>query len=249
MRMILRIVTALLVAVSLACSSGGKEDPILVLSSEEALERGKVLLEEEKFRQARDYLTHAFEVDPNSVGGREALLLSADAYYLDGGLDNYVRAEAKYRDFQNRFPTSQQAAYVQYQIASALSKRIKAPDRDQTNSRKAVEEYTAVIELYPTSQYVAEARAAIVEVRQTLAAHEMMVGHFYYRYGNLDGATTRLEFLLEEFPDYKETDRALYFLGMTYWKTERVDESVETFERLRTEFPDSRYVRKIPELS
>ena len=81
--------------------------------------------------RARPYFTHAFEVEPNSAIGREALLLAADTYYLSGGSANFVQAEAKYRDFLNRFPTSDQAAYVQFQIANSLAKRMEKPDRDQ----------------------------------------------------------------------------------------------------------------------
>ena len=113
------------------CKGGGAEDPILRLSAEESLAQGKELLTKEKWDRARPYFTHAFEVEPNSAIGREALLLAADTYYLSGGSTNFVQAEAKYRDFLNRFPTSDQAAYVQFQIANSLAKRMEKPDRDQ----------------------------------------------------------------------------------------------------------------------
>lgn len=240
-------VVVLLLAVGMsACASGGKGDPIVRMSSSEALAKGKELMEQEKYRQAREYLIHAFEVEPNSVGGREALLLAADSHYLQGGLDNFVRAEGKYRDFQTRFPTSNRAAYVQYQIASSLSKRIAKPDRDQKNSHQAVEEFQAVVELYPTSEYASLATAEIRKVRQSLATHEMLVGYFYMRYGNLNGATSRLEHILEAYPDFEETDRVLYYLGMTYRKSEREEDSRQTFDRLVQTFPESPYIKRIP---
>jgi outer membrane protein assembly factor BamD len=242
-----RLLAVVVALAALACSSGGKVDPIAILSSAEALELGKQLMAEEKYRQARDYLIHAFEVEPNSVGGREALLLSADCYYLQGGADNYLRAESKYRDFQTRFPTSDRAAYVQFQIANSLGKRILRPDRDQSSTRKALEEYRAVIELYPTSEFVAEAERQIEQMRQSLASHEMIVGYFYMRYGNLNGATSRLEYVLENFPDFEQTDRVLFYLGMTYRRSDREEESRQTFERLAEEYPDSPFVRQIPD--
>ncbi len=218
----------------------------MVLSSAEALAKGKELMEQEKYRQARDYLVHAFEVEPNSAGGREALLLAADAYFLAGGLDNYVRAEARYRDFQTRFPLSDRGAYVQYQIAMSLVHRMKKPDRDQTTSREALEELRAVRELYPTSEYVEPAGEQIERVRRNLAAHEMLVGRFYMRYGNLNGAIARFEYLLETYPEFDEIDRVLYYLGMTHRKARQESESRQVFERLRREYPDSRFVDEIP---
>jgi outer membrane protein assembly factor BamD (BamD/ComL family) len=103
-------VSLVLLFVALVAGCGGvKEDPILQLSAEEALEIGKELMEKKKYSQAREYLSHTFEVAPNSAAGREALLLVADAYYLDGGSENFIRAEAKYRDFLNRFPVQEDA--------------------------------------------------------------------------------------------------------------------------------------------
>ena len=97
-------------------------------------------------------------MEPNSAVGRESLLLAADTYYLQGGTTNYVQAEAKYRDFLNRFPTSDQAAYVQFQIANSLAKRMEKPDRDQNVTRKSMEAYQELIRLYPTSEYAAQAQ-------------------------------------------------------------------------------------------
>jgi outer membrane protein assembly factor BamD len=236
-----------LVALGLGCSSGIKEDPILVLSSAEALEEGKKLMADGKHRLARDYLTHAFEIEPNSLGGREALLLAADAYYLEGGTDDLIRAESKYRDFQTRFPTSQRAGYVQFQIAECLSGRVEKPDRDQAATLQALEEYQTIVELYPTSQYVQRALEEMKSLRQILAAHELQIGRFYLRYGNLNGARLRLEYLLDNFPAYDDRDHALFLLGMTLRKARQTDESAAAFARLESEYPDSSYVGKIPE--
>lgn len=228
------------------CKSGPHQDPIMVLSSAESLAKGKELMEAGKYRQARQYLVHAFEVEPNSVGGREALLLAADAYYLAGSMDNYVRAEARYRDFQTRFPTSERAAYVQYQIAMSLIQRMKKPDRDQSVTRDALEELQNLVELYPTSEYVEPAREEIRVVRDNLAEHELLVGRFYMRYGNFNGAIERLEYTLENYPEFDEADRVLFYLGMTHRKAKQYEKAQEAFDRLRSEHPDSPMVEKIP---
>ena len=138
-RMILLLAAVVLALAGTACRGGVREDPILRLSAEESLASGKELLAKTKYAKARPYFTHAFEVEPNSAIGREGLLLAADTYYLEGNSTNYVQAEAKYRDFLNRFPTSTQAAYVQFQIANSLAKRMERPDRDQSVTRKALQ--------------------------------------------------------------------------------------------------------------
>ena len=160
------------------CADGVEDDPILRLSARESLEQGKALMEEGKYARARDYLIHAFEVEPNSAGGREALLMVADAHYLQGGNQNFIKAEAKYRDYQNRFPTSEFAAYVQYRIASSLAQRTLKPDRDQSATRKALSAFDDVIRLFPTSEYVDEATSEVVRLRAILAESEFVKGVF-----------------------------------------------------------------------
>lgn len=229
------------------CRSGVENDPILVLSSAEALAEGKRLMEEGKYALAQDYLTHAFEVEPNSAGGREALLMVADAHFLRDREDSYIRAEAKYRDFQTRFPTSQKAAYVQYQIADSLMRRLEKPDRDQSSTFAAFNEFQNVIELYPTSEYAAEAREKIGLIRQHLAKHELAIGYFNYRSRNYNGARQRFEYLLENYPEFENADRVLFLLGMTFRKIEQTEDSEAAFARLRSEYPDSEFIRKIPQ--
>ena len=247
-RIFLLLSVAWLAMVGLACRGGVAEDPILQLAAEESLAQGKDLLAREKYSRARPYFTHAYEVEPNSAIGREGLLLAADTFYMEGGSANFVQAEAKYRDFLNRFPTSQQAAYVQFQIANSLAKRMEKPDRDQTVTRKAVEAYQDLLRLYPTSEYAGQAREQIKLVQNNLAEHEFVIGRFYLRYGSPVSASERFEFLLANFPDYAEKDKAIYHLGLAYGKSNKPEEAQKAFERLRTEFPESPLLGEIPEL-
>jgi outer membrane protein assembly factor BamD len=229
-------------------SSGPKEDPILRLSAEEALARGKELLEEEKYTLAQQYLAHAYEVEPNSAIGREGLLLAADALFMAGGQDDYIRAEAKYRDFQNRFPTSDKSSYVLYQVARSLALRVRKPDRDQSSTEKALQAFRDVITLYPTSEYATEARQQIEVLRQHLGESEFLVSRFYYRAGLQRAAIQRLEGLEERYPDYEQMDKVLFLLADAQRRARLWQESIDTFERLAGDYPESEYRKKIPPL-
>lgn len=249
MRHTLVCIGAAVMLLAVACGGRGPEDdPILRLSAEESLARGKELLEQEKYSDARPYLLHAFEVEPNSVAGRAALLLAADSFYLDGGQENYVRAESRYRDFLNRFPTSDRADYAQFQIANSLAQRAEPPDRDQTVTRQATEAYQDLLRLFPTSEHVEGAEKGLIEMRNRLAAHEWVVGHFYFRFGMFGAAASRFEYLLERYPEYPEIDRVLFYLGRARLQNQEPTEARDVFRRLREEYPDSPWIAEIPEL-
>lgn len=238
-----------LLPLATGCKSGIREDPILRLAAGEALEEGKTLMADEKYARARRYLQHAFEVEPNSRSGREALLLLADSYFLDGGPVNLIQAEAKYRDFLNRFPTSDQASYAQFQVANSLAGRMEKPDRDQSATRDALQAYIELIRLYPSSEYAAEARSQVQRVRDRLAEHELEVAGFYLRRGIPVAAIERLEGALERFPEFSDRDRVLYQLGIAYRRSrspEHRAKAQETFDRLRAEYPESPLIEEIP---
>jgi outer membrane protein assembly factor BamD len=242
--------SAVLLAALLAasCRSGPKEDPILRLAAAESLAQGKELMAKEKYGRARPYFTHAFEVEPNSATGRESLLLAADTYYLEGGTANYVQAEAKYRDYLNRFPTSLQAPYVQFQIANSLAKRMEKPDRDQSGTRKAMEAYEELVRLYPTSEYAQQAQEQAKLVKANLAEHEFQIGRFYLRYGMAFAAIERFDYLLATYPEYPDKGKIFFHLGLAHQRMDHPEEAQKAFERLRTEVPDSPWVADIPDL-
>ncbi len=235
----------LLITMLVGCSGKRREDPILQLSAQEALAEGKRLLERKRPQAARPYLQHAYEAEPNSAAGREALLLVADSYFLEGGDANWIQAEAKYRDFLNRFPTSDRAAYSQFQAALSLSRRIDRPDRDQEAAVKALQAFEQVLRLFPTSEYAAQAEEEIRRVRTVLAGHEFEVGRFYLRYGIPKAAIGRFQGLLERFPDYPEQDKVLYHLVLAQSAAGESEAAAATRKELEEKFPQSPYLREL----
>jgi len=246
------IALALIVVVPFAigCHSSGakheKADPLMKLSAAESLSHGKELMAREKWASARKYLMHAFEVEPNSASGREALLLVADSLYNQGGSQNLIQAEAKYRDFLNRFPTSERAPYVQFHIGASLAGRVERPDRDQNVTRSALAAFEEVVRLYPTSDMVDKAKEQIAAMRSKLGEHEYQVARFYLRYGIPIAAVNRLTYLVAAYPEYTPKDKVYYYLGTGYDRMHKDKEAAEWFQKLRDEFPQSEFVSEIP---
>lgn len=235
------------------CGGEGRENPILRLSVEESLTKGKELLEKKKYFQAREYLTHAFEIEPNSAAGREALLLVADAHFFQGGSQNLIKAEAKYRDFLNRFPTTDRGAYVQYQIATSQLQRMRRPDRDQSISLGALEAYEDLIRLYPSSTYVEEAEAQVEKIRESLAEAEYLVGVYNFRRGKyvkcgvvcFKAALRRLEGLNEAYPGYSKKEELYFHLAAAAAHAGEEEKAQRYGSLLREGFPESKLVKAL----
>ncbi len=244
-RVTLTTIISVMLVTQIACGGKQRIDPILQLSTIEALTQGKELMAQEKYLRAQRYLDHAFESSPNSREGREALLLAADSLFLDGGTDNFIRCEAKYRDFLNRFPTSERSDYAQFQVGNCLLKRIERPDRDQEASRKALDAFEELLRLYPTSDYVDDGQAKIQTVLNNLAESEYLIGHFYVRYRLCQAAINRLDGLGDRFPGYGDKDKTLFFLGRAFDQCGEQENADEAYARLAREYPQSTYLNEV----
>ena len=239
-----------LVATLAACHRGPRQmrpvvDPeLLKLTSEQAFQRGEDYFARRKWQRARTYYTHVYETHPNDSIGRRSLLRVADTYYQQGDAVNLVEAQYKYRDFINRYPTSEQADYAMLQIAMCSFKQMEKPDRDQQKTREALEKFNDMLRAHPDSKLRAEAEARKQDTLDRLARHEHMVAKFYIKRGSYNAAVQRLNYLIDTYPNYGLRDATLYDLGTSLNALGRRGEARLYFERIVSEFPKSNYAER-----
>lgn len=240
------IATALLLAV--ACSGNKKPDKItqelLSKTKEELFEKGKGLVERKKYETGRKYLTFVFETYPNDPLGREALMMVADSYFKQGGASGYTEARFRYRDYLNRYPGADRRDYARYQFALTYDKEIERPDRDQTATREAINQYRALIREYPTSGFSGAARERLRVLADLLAEHEFAVGFFYMRKGAPAAALSRFTDLEQRYPEYGGRDKLFFYSARVLERLGRSEEAGRYYSKLVSEFPDSEYARK-----
>jgi outer membrane protein assembly factor BamD len=150
LQLVAAVSVSLLLLFAGACASATKKPDkvtreLLTSSKEDLFVKGKAFLEKKKFEQGRKYLNFVFETYPNEKEGREALLLVADSYFREGGATAYTEARFRYRDYLNRYPGAPQRDYARYQFAVCYDKEHEKPDRDQTSTREALEQYRVLL--------------------------------------------------------------------------------------------------------
>lgn len=212
----------------------------LELTKEELFAKGEELFEREKWAKSREYYTYVYENFPNDPLSSRGLLRIADTYFNQGGDVNLVEAQYKYRDYINRFPTSDMADYAMLQIANVAYEQMERPDRDQSKTREAIQKYREMLQLYPASPHRAQAEQRLQEGLDNLAEHERLVAAFYLKRGDYKAALPRLEGLLAEFPDFSKKDHVFYQLGVALAGLGREGEARLYFDRVLVEFPDSK---------
>jgi outer membrane protein assembly factor BamD len=244
--LILMIATLLFVA---ACNRTPRVyrpvvDPeLLQLSKEQLFQKGEDQFGRKKWQRARTYFSHLYESFPNDPLGRRSLLRIADTYYEQGDPVNLVEAQYKYRDFINRYPTSEHADYAMLRIAMCSFKQMERPDRDQAKTREALEKFDDMLRAHPKSALRPEAEARRQDTLNRLARHEHMGARFYIKRGSHTSAVQRLNFLIDTYANYDDRAGAFYDLGTALTHLGRHGEARLYFERVLTEFPDSDYAQ------
>jgi outer membrane protein assembly factor BamD len=247
----LSVIAALaFLAVSACSSSSGSRKPdkvtqeLLSTPKEALFQKGKALIAKKKWDQGRKYLSYVFETYPNDVLGREALLLVADSYVKQGGAAAFTEARYRYRDYLNRYPDAPRRDYARYQFAYCSDKEHESPDRDQTSTKEAIQQYQALIREYPDSGFAGAARERIRQLLDLLAEHEFRVGYFYMRKGSLMSALGRFNGIEERFPEYGGKDKLFYYQGRMLTRLGRTDEATRFYSRLIEEYPQSGYAKR-----
>ena len=236
-------------AVLSACATAPKgTDKItqeLLSSPKEVLfEKGKALIEKKRYEQGRKYLSFVFETYPNDALGREALLIVADAFFKEGRATGYTEARFRYRDYLNRYPGAPRRDYARYQFALCYDKEHEKPDRDQTSTREALDQYRALIREFPDTGYAGAARERIRQLTNMLAEHEFAIGYFYFRKGATGAALSRFVVLEQRFPDYGSLDKLFYYSSQALRRLGRNEEAERYRGRLLEEYPDSQWAKK-----
>ena len=210
--LILPILALSLLSGSLACN---KKPKIVLLRNRNAatlLADGELALKRGKWVEGRNTLQLLEENMPTSPEFPAAKLLIADSYFFSGKA-SYAEAAVEYRNFLSYFPRHEMRDYALYHIALCHYAAIENAERDQTETRLALESFQSLLNEAPGSLYAVDAKAKITQCWRRLAESELMVGIFYVNSRHFSGAENRIKGLLETYPEYVDRERAYYYLG------------------------------------
>ena len=207
-------------------------------SDQDLLRSAEASLQRRRYEDARKDLQRLMNQYPDSDLLSAARLASAKALYLE---KKYDEARAEYQRFLELHPQHERADEAHYYLAMTYFRQSDTPDRDQTYTRKALDEFELLLKQMPDSQYASDCREKSTVARRKLAEKELYVGRFYFDRGNYAAAAGRLGNLLAQYPAAGFDDQALYFLGESLWRLEQKDEARTAFQRLIQDYSQSEW--------
>jgi len=217
------IVAALGLAVLLAgCHHAKVTNPIANVNSKQPdkvlFDRSMEAMKKGKYDVARLTLQTLINTYPDSEFVARAKLAVGDSWYAEGGTASLQQAEIEYKDFITFFPNMPEAAEAQLKVAMIHYRQMEKADRDYTHAKRAEEELRQLMQQFPDSKLLPEAKERLREVQEVLAEREYRIGHFYYMRESWAAAIARLKSVTDAYPLYSRSDEALMLLGSAYEK-------------------------------
>ena len=236
------IVVAALVGLS-GCSSRQTTPPPGTAQPDRFLfERGTEALQKREWMNARTYFQQIVDGYPQSPFRPDAKLGVGDSYLGEDTAASVVLAANEFREFLQFYPTSPRADYAQYKLAMSHFEQMRAPERDQTETREALKEFDVFFQKFPNSPLTPEVRKNWRIARDRLSDASYGVGLHYYRVRWYPGAIDRFREVLRDDPEYTRRDALYFYLAESLARSDKTPEAIPYFERLLTEFPGSEHV-------
>ncbi len=173
---------------------------------------------------------------PYSEYARRSIVLGAFANYRQGRYPEAISAAKRYVTL---YPTDKDAAYAQYIIGLSYWRQIPDVTRDQADSRRTLAAFQELIDRYPESEYVDDAKLKMRFARDQIAGKEMQVGRYYLERKEYLAAIKRFRLVVEQFSNTRHTEEALARLTEAYFALGLASEAQTAAAVLGTNYPDS----------
>jgi outer membrane protein assembly factor BamD len=149
---------------------------------------------------------------PYAPEARRAMVMAAYAYYKAGKFPEAIAAGKRYTTMH---PGTKDAALAHHIIASANYDDIRDPMRDQTATKKALDELKLLVQRYPDSPYTKQAINRIRIAQDILAGAEMNIGRWHLDRKLYAGALERFKTVVREYQTTPQVEEALYRITET----------------------------------
>lgn len=175
---------------------------------------------------------------PYSEFARKANVLAAFTSYKMGNFDDAIQAS---RRFLTLYPTHEDASYAQYIIGISYFSQMPVITRDQRDTRLAIQNFNELLERYPESIYVDDAKNKRRIALDQLAGKEMQVGRYYLERREYAAALSRFRRVFENFSNTRHVEESLARLTETYLAMGLANEAQTATAILGNNFPDSEW--------
>lgn len=177
---------------------GATEAEILYKEAKDLFSKSRFIQTTEKLNQIRSQY-------PYSYYATYAELMQADVLFAQ---ENYPEAASAYILFKDFHPKYNDIGYVIFRISESFYQQLPSTyDRDLSAGVEAIKYYNELLQNYPNTEYVKDAREKIKKIEDMLSKKEIYIADFYFRTKDFKAAKARYEEILKTIDDANEKSR------------------------------------------
>jgi len=198
----LKYLVLVLLVVLTSCATkrpeGATEAEVLYKEAKDLFSKSRFIQTTEKLNQIRSQY-------PYSYYATYAELMQADVLFAQ---ENYPEAASAYILFKDFHPKYNDIGYVIFRISESFYQQLPSTfDRDLSAGVEAIKYYNELLQNYPNTEYVKDAREKIKKIEDMLSKKEIYIADFYFRTEDYKAAKARYEEILKTIDDAKEKSR------------------------------------------
>ena len=191
-------------------------------------------------KDASKTLTTIQKQHPYSEYSRRAMVLQTFIFYRRRQYDDAINTGKRYVAL---YPGDKDAAYAQYLVGMSYFRQIPDVGRDQSVAGRAYNAMNEVVERYPDSEYVEDAKAKMRMALDQLAGKQMLTGRYYLERREYLAAINRFRYVVERYQTTRHVEEALARLAEAYLAMGVVSEAQTAAAVLGHNFPGSQWYK------
>jgi outer membrane protein assembly factor BamD len=177
---------------------------------------------------------------PYSEYARKSMVMGAFANYRQGNYDDAIASAKRYLTL---YPSTEDAPYAEYIIGLSYYRQIKDVTQDQKEARQTIQAMQDLVQRWPDSEYVEDAKAKIRFANDQLAGKEMQIGRYYLERREYIAAIKRFRTVVETYSNTRHIEEALARLTEAYYAMGLTDEAQTAAAVLGTNYPESQWYK------
>ena len=235
----------LVAAVALLALAGCKSSEVSssdfvddIIPAEELYNQALSSIDAGNLGRAQKKLEQLDRQHPYSEYSRKALIMQTFIAYRQQKYEETAQFGKRYVSL---YPGDKDAAYAQYLVGMSYHRQIPDVTRDQTVTARAYNAMNSLVERYPESEYVEDAKTKMRIARDQIAGKEMVTGRYYMERREFQAAINRFRYVVEKFQDTRHIEEALARLTEAYYSIGLANEAQAAAAVLGHNFPDSQW--------
>ena len=226
------------------CATEQTAEPVEVKktqSAENAYLEAYQAFQETDYMRAAELFEKIETQYPYSIWAERAQIMSAYSFYRKNEYDEAVLALER---FIQLHPGNRNTPYAYYLMGLCYFEQMSDSAREQSMTEKAQDTFNELIARYPNTVYATDALSKMDEMKNHLAAREMVVGRYYQKKKDYIPAINRFKDVIQNHTQTNQVPEAYYRLIVCYYTLGMEPAMKQMMTEMTEKYPDNQWTQK-----